>query len=84
MRCVSVYSQRQARRTNSVGLSVGLLQLVTAVQLDRESKSSHVVHISCHDNGSPAMTSHSTLSVVISDVNDNKPTFSQDLYTGRH
>jgi len=43
-----------------------------------------MVHISCHDNGSPAMTSLSTLSVVVDDVNDHKPTFMQQLYSGKH
>jgi len=58
------------------------MQLVTASELDRETQSSHVVNVSCHDNGTPAMTSHRTLLVVIDDVNDNKPNLSQPLYTG--
>ena len=65
-------------------LVVYILQLVTAAALDRESQPSHVVDISCHDNGVPAMTSYSTLTVVVGDVNDNKPTFSQPAYTGRY
>jgi len=59
------------------------LQLVTAAEVDRESQARHVVHIGCHDNGSPAMTSRSTLSVVIDDVNDNKPSFTQQRHTGQ-
>ena len=57
---------------------------MTAAELDRESQQSHMVHISCHDNGVPAMTSHRALSVVIGDVNDNKPMFTRHHYTGRH
>jgi len=56
---------------------------LTAAEFDRETQSSHVINISCHDNGRPAaLTSVSTLNVVIDDVNDNKPAFSQHLYTG--
>ena len=55
---------------------------MTADALDRETRPSHVVHVRCHDNGRPAMTSRATLNVVVDDVNDNRPAFAQQRYAG--
>ena len=53
---------------------------MTDAELDRETHESHVIDVGCHDDG--AMTSYGRLNVVIDDVNDNKPTFSRQRYTG--
>ncbi|KAG8306866.1 hypothetical protein J6590_037459 [Homalodisca vitripennis] len=45
--------------------------LTALVTFDREEKKSYQVQISITDNGIPAMTGTSTLTVVIGDVNDN-------------
>jgi hypothetical protein len=56
---------------------------MTTEPLDRETVASHVVLITCCDHGQPAMTSTRTLVVNVTDVNDNKPIFSQTTYTGK-
>ncbi|XP_045887415.1 protocadherin alpha-6-like [Micropterus dolomieu] len=53
--------------------------LVVDGQLDRESASHYNVTVIATDDGSPALTSTSDLTVYISDVNDNWPTFSDTL-----
>lgn len=49
--------------------------------LDREMTSSYIMEVVCSDNGSPAMTSSVLVTLEISDVNDNPPTFGQSNYT---
>ncbi|XP_037635744.1 protocadherin alpha-8-like isoform X9 [Sebastes umbrosus] len=53
--------------------------LVVDGQLDRESASHYNVTITATDDGIPALTSTSELTVHISDVNDNAPSFSDML-----
>uniref|UniRef100_UPI003AB0C2A0 protocadherin beta-15-like n=1 Tax=Centroberyx gerrardi TaxID=166262 RepID=UPI003AB0C2A0 len=55
--------------------------VVTKAQLDRENKSNYDVTIVAKDAGEPALTSEKTLSIVVSDVNDNSPEFSLNPYT---
>ncbi|XP_071377142.1 protocadherin beta-15-like [Centroberyx affinis] len=55
--------------------------VVTKAQLDRENKSNYVVTIVAKDAGEPALTSEKTLSIVVSDVNDNSPEFPLNPYT---
>ncbi|XP_044060698.1 protocadherin alpha-3-like [Siniperca chuatsi] len=53
--------------------------LVVDGQLDRESASHYNVTITATDDGIPALTSTSDLTVYISDVNDNSPSFSDTM-----
>uniref|UniRef100_A0A3B5AMI9 Cadherin domain-containing protein n=1 Tax=Stegastes partitus TaxID=144197 RepID=A0A3B5AMI9_9TELE len=48
-------------------------------ELDRESDSYYNVTITAKDDGIPALTSTRDLTVYISDVNDNSPSFSETL-----
>lgn len=54
--------------------------LVTVSDLDRELNPSHDVIVSCADHGIPPMTADYTLLVLVRDVNDNSPQFSQSRY----
>uniref|UniRef100_A0A672YLY5 Protocadherin 2 alpha a 15 n=1 Tax=Sphaeramia orbicularis TaxID=375764 RepID=A0A672YLY5_9TELE len=55
--------------------------LVTKSPLDREKQSKYDVTIVAKDAGKPPLSSEKTISVVISDVNDNSPVFSLSPYT---
>ncbi|XP_073676268.1 protocadherin alpha-8-like [Garra rufa] len=60
-----------------------MYSLVTKDRLDRETISQFDITITASDLGQPSLTASTTLSVQISDVNDNAPEFStspQDLY----
>ncbi|XP_038042549.2 protocadherin beta-15-like isoform X1 [Anas platyrhynchos] len=56
-------------------------ELVTVTTLDREETAQYLVVITAEDAGSPPLTTTQTLTVDISDVNDNAPVFNQTLYT---
>ncbi|XP_067899243.1 uncharacterized protein [Heterodontus francisci] len=56
-------------------------RLLTQRPLDRENVSQHDVTITCSDAGHPALTSNKSITVEVSDVNDNSPQFTQPLYT---
>ncbi|XP_072295798.1 protocadherin beta-15 [Eucyclogobius newberryi] len=51
--------------------------LVTDGVLDREMQAQYNITISATDGGSPALSSFKILTVTVSDINDNSPTFTQ-------
>ena len=53
----------------------------TRVMFDREINSSFEVTVMATDSGTPPLSSNASLSVIISDENDNMPLFSQENYT---
>ncbi|XP_041078516.1 protocadherin gamma-A10-like isoform X6 [Polyodon spathula] len=55
--------------------------LVTDNILDRESVSEYNIIITATDGGTPSLSSNQTITLKISDVNDNAPTFDQESYT---
>lgn len=55
--------------------------LLLNASVDREKKDSYQVVISCKDGGSPSLETRVTLTVNITDVNDNTPKFTSNLYT---
>ncbi|NXA42058.1 PCD10 protein, partial [Eudromia elegans] len=55
--------------------------LVTTEALDREAVPEYNVSITARDMGSPALLTRSTLTVPVSDVNDNAPCFLQPSYS---
>ena len=68
--------------TNGVfGINAGNLILQTT--LDRETQASYILVITASDNPSNGASKSSTLTVnvIVIDVNDNRPTFSQASYT---
>ncbi|KAI9538912.1 hypothetical protein NQZ68_008989 [Dissostichus eleginoides] len=53
--------------------------LVVDGPLDRESASQYNISITATDEGSPPLTSTSVIKVHVSDVNDNKPLFTENI-----
>ncbi|XP_066525897.1 protocadherin gamma-A2-like isoform X10 [Hoplias malabaricus] len=60
--------------------STSFFSLVTASELDRERESVYNISVVCADEGSPSLSSSVTLSLQISDVNDNAPVFERSSY----
>ncbi|XP_065814552.1 protocadherin alpha-8 isoform X23 [Labrus bergylta] len=58
-----------------------MYSLVTKSPLDREKQSHFDLTITAKDAGQPPLSSEKTISVVVSDVNDNSPEFSLSPYT---
>ncbi|XP_053541589.1 putative protocadherin beta-18 [Ictalurus punctatus] len=58
----------------------GFYSIVTDSDLDRERESEYNVTVMCADEGSPSLSSSITLSLQISDVNDNAPVFEKSSY----
>ncbi|XP_076594803.1 protocadherin alpha-8-like isoform X25 [Chaetodon auriga] len=65
----------------SPSLQDKMYSLVTKSPLDREKQSHYDLTITAKDAGQPPMSSEKTISVVVSDVNDNSPEFSLSPYT---
>ncbi|XP_034546155.1 protocadherin beta-16-like [Notolabrus celidotus] len=58
----------------------GFYTLVTEVPLDREMASQYNITVTCSDEGVPSLSSSVTLTLQISDVNDNAPVFERSSY----
>ncbi|XP_036933557.1 protocadherin alpha-6-like [Acanthopagrus latus] len=67
--------------TLSPSLQENMYSLVTKSPLDREKQSHYELTITAKDAGQPPLSSEKTISVVVSDVNDNSPEFSLSPYT---
>ncbi|XP_053342438.1 protocadherin alpha-8-like [Clarias gariepinus] len=55
--------------------------LVLQKPLDRERKAEHKLILTAFDGGSPQRSGALNITVIVLDVNDNRPIFSQDVYT---
>nr|XP_012996293.1 protocadherin beta-4-like [Cavia porcellus] len=55
--------------------------LVTDGPLDRETRAQYNITITVTDLGTPRLKTQHTITVLVSDVNDNAPTFTQSSYT---
>ncbi|XP_023559813.1 protocadherin beta-12 [Octodon degus] len=55
--------------------------LKTEKTLDRENRAEYNITITVTDLGTPRLKTHYNLTVQVSDVNDNAPTFTQSSYT---
>ena len=60
--------------------SNGFYSLVTDSELDRERASEYNISVTCSDEGVPSLSSSVTLTLQISDVNDNTPVFERSSY----
>ncbi|XP_074503756.1 protocadherin alpha-3-like [Sebastes fasciatus] len=67
--------------TLSPSLQDKMYSLVTKSPLNREKQSHYDLTITAKDAGQPPLSSEKTISVVVSDVNDNSPEFSLSPYT---
>uniref|UniRef100_A0AAQ4QHE9 Cadherin domain-containing protein n=1 Tax=Gasterosteus aculeatus aculeatus TaxID=481459 RepID=A0AAQ4QHE9_GASAC len=65
----------------SPSLEDKMYSLVTKSPLDREKQSHYDLTITAKDAGQPALSFEKTISVRVSDVNDNSPKFSLSPYT---
>ncbi|XP_060936072.1 protocadherin beta-16-like [Limanda limanda] len=54
--------------------------VVTDSELDRERSSEYNITVTCSDEGVPSLSSRVTLTLQISDVNDNAPVFERSSY----
>ncbi|XP_061581334.1 protocadherin gamma-A5-like isoform X30 [Cololabis saira] len=54
--------------------------LVTGSELDRETTFDYNITVTCFDEGVPSLSSSVAFTLLISDVNDNKPVFERSLY----
>ncbi|XP_070692435.1 protocadherin gamma-A11-like isoform X5 [Pempheris klunzingeri] len=60
--------------------SSNFYSLVTDSDLDRERASEYNISVTCSDEGVPSLSSSVTLTLQISDVNDNEPVFERSSY----
>ncbi|XP_031698132.1 protocadherin-10-like, partial [Anarrhichthys ocellatus] len=67
--------------TLTPSLQDNMYSIVTKSLLDREHQSKYDVTITCKDAGEKTLSSYRTISVTVSDVNDNSPEFSTNPYT---
>ncbi|XP_039872414.1 protocadherin alpha-8-like isoform X2 [Simochromis diagramma] len=65
----------------SPSLQDKMYSLVTKTTLDREKQSQYIITVVAKDGGQPSLSSENTISVTVSDVNDNSPEFSLSPYT---
>ncbi|XP_069026662.1 protocadherin alpha-3-like isoform X21 [Embiotoca jacksoni] len=65
----------------SPSLQDKMFSLVTKSPLDREKQSHYIITVIAKDAGQSSLSSEKTISVVVSDVNDNSPEFSLSPYT---
>ena len=70
---------RVVHTVNAVGVSQ--LSMVVSEQLDRETRSSYSLTVWAYDGGVPPRSGAVTFTVIVLDVNDNAPEFTQDVYT---
>ncbi|XP_059201683.1 protocadherin alpha-3-like [Centropristis striata] len=54
--------------------------LVLKKALDREQKNTHLLLVTAVDGGKPPRSGKLNVSIIVLDINDNRPTFSQDPY----
>ncbi|XP_039670036.1 protocadherin beta-16-like isoform X29 [Perca fluviatilis] len=60
--------------------STNFYSIVTYSDLDRERASEYNITVTCSDEGVPSLSSSVTLTLQISDVNDNAPVFERSSY----
>ncbi|XP_030595496.1 protocadherin beta-16-like [Archocentrus centrarchus] len=58
----------------------GFYTVVTEAALDREIASQYSITVTCSDEGVPSLSSSVTLTLQVSDVNDNEPAFERTSY----
>ncbi|KAM3613193.1 uncharacterized protein V6R79_022298 [Siganus canaliculatus] len=78
---VMCYINQDLPFTLTPSLQNNMYSLVTKQPLDREQIPQYNVTIVGKDAGEPSLSSQRTIKLVLSDVNDNRPVFSQNPYT---
>ncbi|XP_029369135.1 protocadherin beta-15-like [Echeneis naucrates] len=77
---VSCFFREDVPFVISPSLQDNMYAIVTKVLLDREERSSYEIPIVAKDTGEPALSSEKTITLIVSDVNDNTPQFSLSPY----
>ncbi|XP_053179814.1 protocadherin alpha-7-like [Scomber japonicus] len=78
---VMCYTSHELPFVLTPSLQNNMYSLVTKFILDREKQSDYNVTIVAKDAGEPSLSSDKTINIVVSDVNDNSPKFSESPYT---
>ncbi|XP_075199491.1 protocadherin Fat 4-like [Anomaloglossus baeobatrachus] len=55
-------------------------ELILEKPLDRETQNKHELILTASDGGNPVQTGTALINIIITDVNDNSPVFTQDVY----
>ncbi|KAG9490969.1 hypothetical protein GDO78_006351 [Eleutherodactylus coqui] len=55
-------------------------ELILEKPLDRETQNKHELILTASDGGNPVQTGTALINVIITDINDNPPVFTQDVY----
>ncbi|XP_068571562.1 protocadherin alpha-8-like [Cebidichthys violaceus] len=55
--------------------------LVLQRPLDREQKTNHCLILTAMDGGTPLKSANLNLTIMVLDINDNRPTFSEEVYS---
>ena len=63
-----------------IGPQSGTLRVSDSAILDRESQEEYFLVVQVTDGGTPPLSTNTTVSVRLTDINDNAPMFSQDVY----
>lgn len=56
-------------------------QILTGASFDRESVAVYQLSVVCRDHGDPPLSTVRLLPVHVTDENDNRPSFTQSVYT---
>ncbi|XP_020498273.2 protocadherin alpha-3-like [Labrus bergylta] len=78
---VMCYLSQDLPFTLTPSLQSNMYSLVTKALLDREQQAQYTVTIISKDAGEPSLSSDKTITIDVSDKNDNSPVFSQNPYT---
>ncbi|KAI4888420.1 hypothetical protein NFI96_021809 [Prochilodus magdalenae] len=74
---LSTYSYQQIFTITKEG------KLMVTGDLDREKQDTYELIIEARDAGEPSANNFTTVTVIVKDINDNDPVFSQELYSAR-
>ncbi|XP_072006248.1 protocadherin gamma-B1-like [Engystomops pustulosus] len=55
-------------------------ELILEKPLDRETQDKHELILTASDGGNPVQTGTALINIIINDINDNSPVFTQDVY----
>ncbi|KAM3926571.1 protocadherin gamma-B1-like [Leptodactylus fuscus] len=55
-------------------------ELILEKHLDRETQDKHELILTASDGGNPVQTGTALINIIINDINDNSPVFTQDVY----
>ncbi|XP_069026672.1 protocadherin alpha-8-like isoform X30 [Embiotoca jacksoni] len=78
---VSCFIREDVPFAISPSMQDNMYAIVTKSLLDREERSFYGLTVVAKDTGVPSLSSESTITVIVSDVNDNRPHFSLSPYT---